>query len=115
MDNSTPKPDLQKAFYTKALDKIPNWLKNKYLIAFLAFATVLFFFDDNNVFLQFQRRARLNELNLNEKHLTEKIVTTKKELNLLKTSAETIEKYAREQYLMKKDNEDIFIISTEKK
>jgi cell division protein FtsB len=31
-------------------------------------------------------------------------------LALLKTSAKTIEKYAREKYYMKKDNEDLFIV-----
>ena len=35
-----------------------------------------------------------------------------KELDLLKTNAQTIEKYAREKYLMKKDNEDLFIVNT---
>ena len=37
---------------------------------------------------------------------------TRKELELLKTSAQTIEKYARENYYMKKDNEDLFIVNT---
>ena len=37
---------------------------------------------------------------------------THKELDLLKTNALTIEKYAREKYMMKKDNEDLFIINT---
>ena len=39
------------------------------------------------------------------------ITETRKELGLLKTNAQTIEKYAREKYLMKKDNEDLFIVT----
>jgi len=39
------------------------------------------------------------------------IADTEKELELLKTSPETLEKYAREKFLMKKDNEDVYIVT----
>jgi cell division protein FtsB len=39
------------------------------------------------------------------------ISNTQKELELLKTNPETLEKYAREKYLMKKDNEDLYIVT----
>ena len=39
------------------------------------------------------------------------ISDTRQELQLLKTNPETLEKYAREKYLMKKDNEDLFIVT----
>jgi len=41
-----------------------------------------------------------------------RIKDAKKELALLKTSAQTIEKYARENYYMKKANEDLFLVKT---
>jgi len=44
--------------------------------------------------------------------MTKLIVETKKDLSLLKTNPQTIEKYARENYMMKKDNEDLFIIKS---
>ena len=40
----------------------------------------------------------------------QQIADTRKELDLLMTNAQTIEKYAREKYMMKKDNEDLFIV-----
>jgi cell division protein FtsB len=43
--------------------------------------------------------------------MTQKIADTKHELELLKTNPATLEKYAREKYLMKKDNEDLFIVT----
>jgi cell division protein FtsB len=43
------------------------------------------------------------------------IKETRGELDLLKTNAQTIEKYAREKYYMKKDNEDLFIVNPEEK
>lgn len=44
--------------------------------------------------------------------MTKLIVETSKDRDLLKTNSQTVEKYARENYMMKKDNEDLFIIST---
>ncbi len=55
---------------------------------------------------------KLSDLQKNEQHLAQQIAETQEELKQLKTNAQTIEKYAREKYLMKKDNEDLFIISS---
>lgn len=71
----------------------------------------MFFFDVRDWPSILEKRARIKELNKNERHIDNQIVETRKELNLLKTNAQTIEKYAREKYLMKKDNEDLFIVN----
>jgi cell division protein FtsB len=68
------------------------------------------FFDPRDWGLIASRSSKLKELEASEARLTKEIAITSQELNSLKTSAATIEKYAREKYLMKKDNEDIFII-----
>jgi cell division protein FtsB len=104
-DTSTPtftfKRGLRKLF----------WLKNKYFLAIVAFGVWIFFFDKNDFFSQFERINRSAELKAMEEKKGKLIADTRKELNLLKTNAQTIEKYARENYLMKKDNEDLFILS----
>ena len=87
-------------------------LKNKYIIAFLLFIVWMLFFDPKDFSLITGRIEKLNELQKSEKHLVQKINETRQELSLLKTSAQTIEKYAREKYLMKKDNEDLFIVNS---
>ena len=88
-------------------------ITNKYLIAFAAFAVWMFFFDRNDVPLQIQRFNELNTLQNSEIMLTQQIAETKHELEQLKTNPETLEKYAREKYMMKKDNEDLFIVTTD--
>lgn len=88
------------------------FLKNKYFIAASLFLLWMLFFDPKDISLISGRIEKLNELQKSEKHLTKQIKDTRQELSLLKTSAETIEKYAREKYLMKKDNEDIFIVNS---
>ena len=99
----------------KFFRKIPSWLKNKYLIAGTFFLVWMFFFDPKDIGSEYSKRSKYNELQKTEHHLLEKINETKLELGQLKNSAQTIEKYAREKYLMKKDNEDLFIVADEKK
>jgi cell division protein DivIC len=94
----------------KFLNNIPSWVKNKYFIAAVAFAVWMLFFDKNDVFSQYERLSHVKELNKNEARQSQLITETHKELGFLKNSAQTIEKYARENYMMKKDNEDLFII-----
>jgi cell division protein DivIC len=89
-----------------------NIIKNKYFITSILFLSWILFFAENDIFTGFKRKAKVNNLQKSEKQLSKIIAETNTELSLLKTSAETIEKYARENYLMKKDNEDIFIVST---
>ena len=84
--------------------------KNKYFIATGCFVIWMLFFDPKDVSLILSRRDKLKELQKSERHLNQQIAETRNELNLLKTNAETIEKYAREKYLMKKDNEDLYIV-----
>ena len=97
----------------KLLSHIPNWLKNKYLIAGVIFLVWILFLDDkNDLFSQFERVSHSKELTKNENHLSDQITETRKELDLLKNNAQSIEKYAREKYMMKKDNEDLFILKS---
>lgn len=86
-------------------------LRNKYLLAIVAFLGWMFFFDRNDLLSQVERVRHSNELKKMEEKKGLEITDTRKELDLLKTNAQTIEKYAREKYLMKKDNEDLFIVA----
>ena len=72
----------------------------------------MLFFNEKDVITEFKRKGKLNELQKSEEHLNDVIKETKQELGQLKNNAQTIEKYAREKYLMKKENEDLFIISS---
>ena len=94
----------------KLLRRIPSFLRNKYLLATIAFIVWMLFFDRNDVFTQIQRRGELNELRQSKQYFEKQIAENKKFSNDLQFNASAIEKYAREKYLMKRDNEDLFII-----
>ena len=95
------------------MQKIKSIFTNKYLITGIAFAVWMLFFDRNDISLQLKRARELTRLNESEEAMDKRIDETKKELNLLKTNPETLEKYAREKFLMKKENEDLFVITSD--
>jgi hypothetical protein len=97
------------------LQRLATILKSKYLITGLAFIAWMLFFDSDDVTLQWKRINELRRLRQSEKDMTQQIADTKKELELLKTNPSTLEKYVRETYMMKRDNEDLFVIDHDRK
>ena len=89
---------------------IPAFLKNKYFISFAAFCAIIFFFDKNDIFTQTGRRKELRELQQSKRYYTTQIAAERKESEALKTNPAALEKLAREKYLMKLDNEELFLV-----
>lgn len=94
------------------INRFPSWLKSKYLLTAAVFTTWMLFFDRDDVRLQYNRLNELNQLQVSERTINKQIEETRSELLMLKTNPATLEKYAREKYMMKKDNEDLFIINS---
>jgi len=94
----------------KLLSHIPAWLRNKYLLSFAAFVAILLFLDKNDIFTQLARHRELKNLQESKRYYTTQIASERKELELLKRAPATVEKYAREKYLMKRDDEDLFLV-----
>jgi len=91
------------------IKKIIRYLKNKYAISILVFLVWMLFFDRNDVISQYTYRSKLNKLKDDTKYFTEEIEKIKKDLHELMSNPKSLEKFAREKYLMKKDDEDIFV------
>ena len=90
-------------------------IKNKYFLTLLIFTAWLFLFDSNNLIDRFHDQKRLRQLERDKEYYQERIQEDSKKLNELKTNKENLEKFAREQYLMKKADEEIFVIVEEDK
>lgn len=85
-------------------------IKNKYFIATVLFLAWLTFFDKNDFFSQYEYRQKLKDQENDKKYYLDEIQKNRKDMNELMTNPKNLEKFAREKYLMKKDNEDIFVI-----
>lgn len=96
------------------MKKYLSVLLNKYFIAFIFIAAWILFFDDTDIFTQRERLNELKELQQKEEYFKKQTEQAKQELNDIKSSDETLEKFAREKYYFKKPGEDIFIVESPK-
>jgi len=98
------------------MEKVKNIIslfRNKYMLTFTVFVVLMLFIDRNDIFNQLQRKKQLNELLVSKKYYQQQIEQTKKNLADLQNNAAALEKYAREKYLLKRDNEDVFVVDNE--
>ncbi len=96
--------------YVCLMDRLIGIIKSKYFIASVAFVIWMLFFDRNDLATQFEYRAQLKELNTEKDFYTRETEQVKKDLEELSSNPNKLQKFAREKYLMKKDNEDVFVI-----
>jgi cell division protein DivIC len=80
------------------------------MLTSVLFVLWLLMFDQNNLNERRKNNRDYNQLLKERDYFQNKIEENGKRIQELKTNNDNLEKFAREQYLMKKDNEDIFII-----
>jgi cell division protein FtsB len=90
--------------------KILKVIRNKYFIAFTSFLIWILFFDNYNLIKQYEYRRELKEVTQQKEFYLSDIAKDQKSLHELMTNDETLEKFAREKYLMKRDNEDVYVV-----
>ncbi|MCF8357737.1 MAG: septum formation initiator family protein [Prolixibacteraceae bacterium] len=81
-----------------------------YLIILAVFLVWILFFDEYNLIRIRRDNHKLKSLKQEAEYLQEKIEKDRERLNALKTDTAEVEKFARETYLLKKENEDVFVI-----
>ncbi len=87
-------------------------LLNKYVLIFVIFLIWMIFFDGSSWLLHQELDNEIDKLEGNKEYFDNEIATDKYQINKLRDSA-GLERFAREEYLMKKDNEEIYIIEYE--
>ena len=85
-------------------------LNNKYVIAGAIFLLWILFFDQNNLLNRISDLRNLREMKAQKEYYAKKIANDIQRTTELETDDDNLEKFAREQYLMKKPNEDVFVI-----
>ena len=89
---------------------VPPFLKNRYILALIIFGIWMLFFDRNSMINQYRLVSTLGDLNTEKEYYQTEILSDSAALVKLQNSNEELERYAREKYLMKRDNEDIYLI-----
>ena len=95
------------------LKPIWPWMRNEYAITMLLFLVWIIFFSQNNLVDRFRIISDINQLEADKEYYKKQINRDSTRLYELTTNKENLEKFAREQYYMKKDDEDLFVIIEE--
>lgn len=95
------------------IEKIPPFFKNFYFLSSLFFLVWLAFVDSNDLFMQSELSGKQAELVKAKNFYEDKIMEVQNDKEALTNNPDLLEKMAREKYLMKKDNEDLFIVVKE--
>nr|NQU90661.1 septum formation initiator family protein [Bacteroidota bacterium] len=92
-----------------------NSFLNRIVIVIAVFVVWMLFFDQNNWINQYKLSEELKEVQRQEHYYQQEIISDSIQLHALKTDINSVEKYAREHYKMKKDEETVFYIIEEDK
>ncbi|MCF8361927.1 MAG: septum formation initiator family protein [Prolixibacteraceae bacterium] len=85
--------------------------KYKIQLGLLIFFLVwMLFFDEYNWLRIRNDSNKLENLKQEKVYLEEKIEKDKQQLHTLQNDTEALERFAREEYMLKKDNEEVYII-----
>ena len=98
----------------KLLQYIPARLRNRYGAVVLVLLAWVALFDRNDLWTTWKNHRELAKMEEQQEWFTAEIQRTKEQLHELSSDTELLEKFARERYLMKRDNEDIFVLVPEK-
>ncbi|MBO7226134.1 MAG: hypothetical protein J6V33_00945 [Bacteroidales bacterium] len=93
--------------------KLYNIFKNKYVIFILIVLVWGFFIDDNGIKTSLVLNGKKKELQEEKLFLQEKITQDSANIEMFKNNLSEYEKYGRENYYMKRQDEDIFIVTKE--
>lgn len=82
----------------------------KYFIIVCVFLVWIAFVDDDNLIVKYSQTQAIAKLEAEKARLESSIENDKRKMSELRNNRESLEKFAREEYYMKKDNEVIFIL-----
>lgn len=94
-----------KGFYQKYF----AWINAYWLVAII-FIAFTFTAGDSSLYKRYQYDEKIRILEKDIKAYQDELEINRKKLNDLRTDREGLERFAREEYFMKKPGEDIFII-----
>ena len=87
-----------------------KYINNKYFYTGLAFVVWLVFFDQESIIEQYHLNATLNNLKDQKEFYKSEIEKNENTIYLLENDSSMLERFARENYYMKRDNEDVFVV-----
>jgi len=94
-------------------DLLLKYAKNKYLLVIVGLLFYLLFLEETDLLTLHKYKSKVGHLESQKEYLEEEIVKTQESITSLTTDERALEKFAREQHYMKRDNEDVFVFVEE--
>lgn len=92
------------------IKRLPPLFRNFYFVTGVTFLIWMTFLDSNDLINRYRMSAKLRSLEHEKEYYREKIQEVEHDRDELMGTTESLERFAREKYLMKRDQEDIFIV-----
>ncbi len=92
------------------MQRLLNLVSNKFFLVTVAFVVWMIFFDKNDLYSQYQYHEQVSKLKHERDFYQIETAKVSKDLDELTSDKARLEKFAREKYFMKKDNEDVFVL-----
>lgn len=92
------------------MKKVVRFITNKFVVTTLVFGAWMMWFDQNDYASQRERAQEVQDTKDNIAYLEKEIAMMEREHYELTNDPRKLETHAREQYKMKRDNEDVFVI-----
>lgn len=90
-------------------------MRNKYIITFIVFLVWIFFIDTFDIITQIKMNKEFKQLKEQQEFYKSEVEKDSTIIYNLNNNPEEQERFARERFLMKKDNEDLYIVREKKK
>lgn len=97
-------------YYKDHIMKVLPFIRNKFIITIVVFVIWMMFFDQYNLISRINNNRKIAELEQQKEYYIAEIQRSERLLQELEGDNQSLEKFAREQYLMKKEDEDIYIV-----
>lgn len=101
------------SIFVSSMDFFKKYINNKYFYTGLIFLVWMVFFDQENFIEQYRLSSNLDDLRAKKTYYQDEIANNEKAIYELENDSSQIEKFAREKYFMKRDNEEVFVIIKE--
>ncbi|MFK7756419.1 MAG: septum formation initiator family protein [Flavobacteriales bacterium] len=92
------------------MNRIPSWLKNRYVLTLVVFLSYMLFFNDADVFSVYKSHAEVNKIQEEIDWYRANTKECKERLDKLEQGGFELERLAREKHFLKRENEDVFIV-----
>lgn len=105
----------KQSVFTVFWNQLPLPIRNKYILTGIVFVVWLLFFDRNNVISQIRLRSTLSEIKSKVGYLKAETAENTRILDAVFKNDATLRQMARDKYMMKAPNEDVYYIPDEEK